>query len=138
MSDTSEPTKKPSINIYLGEETKYMEFPPRPGRAKSKFILHPIVMDDIAEIENLTGIAFLDWETNNPFKRLAVLMHALWLSVKKNTDLGMTEQEFKKVFTLFDAEVMFKIIGEILKLSGMEYIVKKSEDAEGKADGAAA
>ena len=137
MTDTLGQSAKPnSINVYLGEETKYIELPSKDGTAPKKFIIYPIKMKDIAKVESFTGIDFVEWESKNPFTKLSVMMFTLWLSICKNKELGYTQDEFEDIFGIPDMDQMFKLLAVVLKISGLDYVAKKAEEQTGKVEGA--
>ena len=114
------------INVFLGEETKYMELPPRRvGDVPKKFIVHPLIMSDIAKIESFSGIDFIDWAEKNPLSKLSVLMYALWLSICKNDKLDYTQDQFNNLFRIADSESMFKLLKVILDISGLDQVQKE-------------
>lgn len=116
MADTSElKLKEPTIKVFLGEDVKFIEFP---GGKKAK--LSPLNLNDVAKIEAFSGIDFLDWENKNPFTKLSVILYALYLSLRKDPEMKMTQEELEQTFTIADTPSMARIITEILKLSGLE------------------
>lgn len=131
MENTS--AQKNSINVFLGEDIKYIELPSKvAGTLPQKFIIYPIRMSDIAKIETFSNIDFVEWERKNPFSKLTVMMYAMWLSVSKNDKLSYTEQQFNDLFEIAEMESMFKLLKVILDISGLTHLSKK--DVEEKKD----
>lgn len=107
--------KEPSIKVFLGEDVKFIQFP-----NDQKVKIYPLNLNDIAKIEAFSGIDFMDWENKNPFTKLSVLLYALWLSLRKDPQCKMSEEQLSEAFSIADVSAMSKIITEVLKLSGLE------------------
>jgi hypothetical protein len=109
-----------SVKVFIGEESKEIEFP-----GGKKFRLHALNLADIAKLENFCGVDFADWADKNPFAKLSVIQHTLWLSLKKNPNIGMTEEDLAANFGIPDLPALGQIIEVILHLSGLEAQAKE-------------
>ena len=140
MENTSGQKESNTISVYLGEETKYIELPNKAvGKPPRKFVIHPIGLREIAKVETFCGIDFVQWETKNPFTKLSVLLYTLFLSLSRNKEFDMTQDEFEGLFGFPQMSEMFKLLSVILKLSGLESVSpeeNKTADV-GKNQGAA-
>ena len=139
MESTSElKDKRPSrsINVLLGEVTKYIELPNKAaGMPPKKFVIYPLRLKEIARIESYSQIDFVNWQEKNPFAKLSVLMYALFLSVNRNKNFEYTQEEFEELFEIADTDSLFRLLKVVLEISGLENVAKKEE--EGNGEGAA-